>query len=414
GIPSREDVPIPLPPTPEELALATTDAERAVLMRRHRMAANHAMRANADLHSLRCDMALKMKVAEQFRDDVLYYPHNVDFRGRAYPVPPHLNHMGADVCRGLLVFAHGKPLGARGLRWLKIHLSNLMGKDKVSFDDREAYTEAHMEEVFKCYDDPLGEGTWWQGADAPWQALAACRELTLAYRSGHPLDYECHLPVHQDGSCNGLQHYAALGRDASGGRAVNLMPTEEDKPQDVYSKVLQLVLKRVEEDAASFDTSHPMTLTQAYASVNAAADASARTVVSNNIRALAAEFLRGHVDRKVVKQTVMTSVYGVTFIGARQQILNRLKEKFEGHPMPVDELEQTLFLCASYLARTTLDSLGDLFASADAIKRWLGDVARLVALADQPMSWVTPLGLPVVQPYRRERSMMIKTVLQDV
>ena len=29
-----------------------------------------------------------------------------------------------------------------------------------------------------------------------------------------PADYLCALPVHQDGSCNGLQHYAALGRDA--------------------------------------------------------------------------------------------------------------------------------------------------------------------------------------------------------
>ena len=82
--------------------------------------------------------------------------------------------------------------------------------------------------------------------------------------------------------------------------------------------------------------------------------------------------------------------------------------------MPVDELENTLFLCASYLARTTLDSLGDLFAAADAIKKWLADVARLVALAEQPMAWITPLGLPVVQPYRREKSMMVKTVLQDV
>ena len=35
------------------------------------------------------------------------------------------------------------------------------------------------------------------------------------------------------------------------------------------------------------------------------------------------------VDRKLVKQTVMTSVYGVTFIGARQQIMKRLQEK--GH-----------------------------------------------------------------------------------
>jgi DNA-directed RNA polymerase, mitochondrial len=31
-----------------------------------------------------------------------------------------------------------------------------------------------------------------------------------------------------------------------------------------------------------------------------------------------AEGLKGNVSRKVIKQTVMTSVYGVTFIGARQ------------------------------------------------------------------------------------------------
>ena len=34
----------------------------------------------------------------------------------------------------------------------------------------------------------------------------------------------------------------------------------------------------------------------------------------------------GKVDRKIVKQTVMTSVYGVTYIGAREQIANRLKD----------------------------------------------------------------------------------------
>ena len=33
------------------------------------------------------------------------------------------------------------------------------------------------------------------------------------------------------------------------------------------------------------------------------------------------------VDRKLVKQTVMTSVYGVTYIGARKQISQRLKER---------------------------------------------------------------------------------------
>ncbi len=58
-------------------------------------------------------------------------------------------------------------------------------------------------------------------------------------RSGDPHSYVCCLPVHQDGSCNGLQHYAALGRDAAGGAAVNLTPS--DRPQDVYTDVLKLV-----------------------------------------------------------------------------------------------------------------------------------------------------------------------------
>ena len=34
-----------------------------------------------------------------------------------------------------------------------------------------------------------------------------------------------------------------------------------------------------------------------------------------------AQIVDGLVSRKVVKQTVMTSVYGVTFVGARQQVL---------------------------------------------------------------------------------------------
>jgi DNA-directed RNA polymerase len=41
--------------------------------------------------------------------------------------------------------------------------------------------------------------------------------------------YPSRLPVQIDGSCNGLQHYAALGRDEPGGTAVNLAPSE--RPQ---------------------------------------------------------------------------------------------------------------------------------------------------------------------------------------
>jgi len=54
------------------------------------------------------------------------------------------------------------------------------------------------------------------------------------------------LPVHQDGTCNGLQHYAALGGDDQGAKQVNLGVTE--RPSDVYSFVAKMVEKQIELD----------------------------------------------------------------------------------------------------------------------------------------------------------------------
>ena len=41
----------------------------------------------------------------------------------------------------------------------------------------------------------------------------------------------------------------------------------------------------------------------------------------------AAKLIDGLIDRGVVKRTVMTSVYGVTYIGARHQIQEKIEEK---------------------------------------------------------------------------------------
>ena len=41
-----------------------------------------------------------------------------------------------------------------------------------------------------------------------------------------------------------------------------------------------------------------------------------------------AKILEGHIKRKVVKQTVMTTVYGVTRYGARAQIHKQLKGSY--------------------------------------------------------------------------------------
>lgn len=132
-------------------------------------------------------------------EEGFYYPHNLDFRGRAYPMHPHLNHLGSDICRGVLEFAEGRPLGKSGLRWLKIHLANLYanGVDKLSHDARVAFTENHLEDIFDSADKPLEGRRWWLGAEDPFQLLAVCMNLAEALRSSTPENTISHIPVHQ-------------------------------------------------------------------------------------------------------------------------------------------------------------------------------------------------------------------------
>ncbi|KAI4357946.1 hypothetical protein L6164_001860 [Bauhinia variegata] len=341
----REDVPIPEEP----------DTEDEAEIRKWKWKVKAARKENNEKHSQRCDIELKLAVARKMKNEEgFYYPHNLDFRGRAYPMHPYLNHLGSDLCRGILEFAEGRPLGKSGLRWLKIHLANLYA------------------------DQPLEGRRWWLEAEDPFQCLAACINLSEALRSHCPEAAISHMPVHQDGSCNGLQHYAALGRDKLGASAVNLVGG--DKPADVYSGIAARVLDIMRRDAEK----DPQT----------------------NRNALHARLLINQVDRKLVKQTVMTSVYGVTYIGARDQIKRRLKER------GTIEDDSELFAASCYAAKTTLTALEEMFEAARSIMNWLGDCAKVIASENQPVQWVTPLGLPVVQPYRQFGRHLIKTSLQ--
>uniref|UniRef100_A0A8C3U7H6 DNA-directed RNA polymerase n=1 Tax=Catharus ustulatus TaxID=91951 RepID=A0A8C3U7H6_CATUS len=321
----------------------------------------------AEMHSLRMDALYKLSIANYVRDKVFWFPHNMDFRGRTYPCPPYFNHLGNDVTRAILLFAEGRPLGPRGLDWLKIHLINLTGlKKKNALQERLEYANEIMEDILDSADHPLTGRKWWMDTDEPWQALACCMEIAKASRSPDPAAYISHFPVHQDGSCNGLQHYAALGRDLSGAASVNLVPS--GLPQDVYSAVAQQV-----EEFRKKDAERGLKI---------------------------AQVLQGFISRKVVKQTVMTVVYGVTRYGGRLQIEKRLKE--------IDEFpEEYLWEASHYLVKQVFNSIKEMFSATRDIQNWLTESAKLIAQSGRTVEWVTPLGLPIIQPYYRSRSTVV-------
>jgi len=54
-------------------------------------------------------------------------------------------------------------------------------------------------------------------------------------------------------------------------------------------------------------------------------------------------------------------------------------------------------------------------SGAHEIKKWLIQCAGLIAGTSNPVSWITPLGLPIVQPYRSKSQMdVIYTIIQKV
>jgi DNA-directed RNA polymerase len=63
--------------------------------------------------------------------------------------------MGDDLCRGLLKFSEKRPLGERGLWWLKIHISNLYGFDKAPLEERFAFTENNLDHILDSAQNPV-------------------------------------------------------------------------------------------------------------------------------------------------------------------------------------------------------------------------------------------------------------------
>ena len=74
--------------------------------------------------------------------------------------------------------------------------------------------------------------------------------------------------------------------------------------------------------------------------------------------------LYGLIDRGVVKRTVMTSMYGVTYIGARKQIQEKIEEKLEAAGVDIDEQANEVHAASGYLASVTMDVMGELFQGA--------------------------------------------------
>lgn len=334
---------------------------------------------NSRLASKRAGIIHKLWISEKLRArKVIYFPHQLDWRGRAYPLPSHLHPQADDFGRALLKFAEPITLTEKGLYWLKVHTANCFGIDGT-FDERVAWTDLKMPEIARCAENPY-DNRWWSEADKSWQFLASCFEMARA-----SVGALSSLPVQVDGSCNGLQHLSALGRDEYGGLLVNLIPS--DRPQDVYQEIANRVEEHVKCDTRNMNQAAP--------------GHNSGMPESGNVPACVAWL--GRVTRKLAKRPTMTIVYGLTKGGMQRQLL---RDGFCKN-LPGKAVDN-----ANYMRDVLWKTLDGALPKAMEVMQWLRNVAGIASDQGLPLRWATPSGFLVIQEYLKYREINIYSALQ--
>jgi DNA-directed RNA polymerase len=334
---------------------------------------------NREVKSKRLLVLSTIAIARAYRTEKeVYFPHNLDSRGRAYPLPVFLNPQGPDSTKALLEFAHGEPIeNEEQACWLAIAGANAYGNDKVSLQERVNWVQDNEELIFSVAKDPKHDLRW-TTASEPFQFLRFCFEWSAFWRQGY--GFMSHMVTPVDATCSGLQHYSAMLRDEVGGKSVNLVPnmSRQDIYQDVADKTVEKLMRE-----------------------------------SNQFPVECANLIKFGIDRKITKRQVMVVPYAGTFASCmeytREAVLEKIKD---GHPCAwnADNTEEhTKHMVL--LSKLIWEAIDEVVVKGKEAMRWISTAAReytkwandnLMGNAyDKRMSWVTPDGFEVVH-YRSD------------
>ena len=326
-----------LPPKPVDIA------ENKDSRHRWKKAATEVRNLNAQEFKRSCRTRMTMEAVERFKNkEKFYIPWSFDYRGRVYPIPAFLTPQCTDFGKSLLRFYDESFMDDEAERWLRFQVATTYGLDKETLDDRLNWTYENEWLIEKIATDPIDNLSDWEGAEEPWQFLAACDEFYHCVIKKDRLSTG--LMVAIDATCSGLQILAGLAKDKSTAKLVNVLPS--DKPQDAYKVVAE--------------TSKP------------------------NIP----KKIQPYWDRKGVKRTVMTIPYNAKPFSNRSYIRDALKEK--GIEIDKEDLTQTV--------SAVRDAMNQVVPGPMRVMKWIEDeVTQAIKRGASKLSWTTPSGFIVNQ-----------------
>ena len=328
---------------------------------------------NAAEVSKRASAIRKFHIAYNCQELDVMHPVKMDTRGRFYYMTPDWNPQGDGLARGTMRFAKGVALGETGLGWLAVRLCNTFGEDKIPFSDMHKWAEEHHDQIVDSVENTFDGWRFWAEADSPLEFLQTCFDWVEATSMDNPENYLSTLPIHQDGSNNGLQIMSLLGRDPVGAKLTNC--SSEPDRFDIYSETALVVNELIAED------------------------------IRTGTRTEEAQRWVGNVRRSTCKRACMTTSYGVTPRGIQDQLIN------DGY---LDKLDGNVMKNAAYLRDKLVEALQKTVVASRPIMDYFQDVASALGNHGIPLKWETPAGTTVQQSYWSVNKSDVKTVVGSV
>jgi DNA-directed RNA polymerase len=298
----------------------------------------------------------------------IFFPHQLDFRGRGYPLPLFLHPQSVSYSKAMLRFANGKPLDTDdAVKALYIHAANKWGIDKETTTARVSWVERVRNDIMDIGRDPWSNRMWLQ-ADEPFHFVMACRELASLWNEGSK--FVSTLPIGMDATTQGLQIYSMLLRDPVAATATNVLPSA--KPSDPYEAVARAVIARLKASNTELDQ----------------------------------QLLRLGIDRTTTKRQTMTLPYGLTLhscIGyTREWVEDRLRKV--DNPFGLETYKPI-----AYLGKIVWESIGDVVGSAQRGMDFIRGCMAVLIDHDVTPWWVTPIGFPVKMRYENYDTVTVST-----
>ena len=301
-------------------------------------------------------LALKIKEMRKYQDESeLYFPIFFDWRGRMY-FRSSINPQSHDAIKACLDFANPRPLGTRGLYWLKVEVANCCGYDKKHPDLRVKWVDENLDSIMHFVNNPFD-------VPAPEPKTAFCLlraglALQEALACKDSSAYMNHCPIAQDATCSGLQHYSAMFLDEIGGKYTNLTYDGNDEKHDIYRAVS--------------DTAKEMLPFQ----------------VRNENELL--YWKDKEISRGMAKRPVMTYVYSATLRSCMEYIREAMISDTDKYPETEHGATKYLAIPVAKAIRKAVPAI------VPKAEEGMNYLKALVRASDQPLRWINMAGIPVV------------------